>query len=242
MKNIIMTIMVVLVSFASASGAHLYVEDEGNITFSSLTAVNGYGSEVSNAIDIYLEESVLFSPTVAAVGFDAFPADTSFKFRFGIIPVSVYTCTSADWDEILGIEVVYTSGTAGKAYTVNQGVLDTDNAVTITDLLGGVDSAANLGELLAGKNSLAVFTKMGDVDADGYIQLDLGYPSTSPTDPQEFTPDDWDGQCYLIAQVSDPNLTGYSMSGSGFIAQVPEPATVCLVAIGGFGCLRRRLH
>ncbi|GAH46246.1 unnamed protein product, partial [marine sediment metagenome] len=138
MKNLILTLSMVVMFGLSMPvfGAQMYIAQEGNIVFAPLTPTAGYGSEVSdNLIDIYIH--MPFSPALTAVGFNAFPADTDYKFRFGLIQEGDYTGTSADWDSILGMEVVYTSGTAGKAYTVVNGVMDTDNAVTITDLLGG---------------------------------------------------------------------------------------------------------
>jgi len=236
MRNLTVALAVVLLISVVARGSTIMAE--GSLSF-AVTPTGGYGGDISNLVEIYLGEFIHTGPLLGAVGFASFPADTSYKFQFGLIPANQYTGTAEDMNKMLGIQVVYAGGTAGKVYPVVKGVTDPDGSVTITDILGGVDASVTITDILGGVDSLVVFTSEGDYDADGYLTASVGYPDGPLSTSLPYDPEEWAGGAYLVAQVFDPNLTGHTLTGSGFFSGVPEPSTLILLVAGSIVLLYR---
>lgn len=228
-KLVIGCVVTLFVAQAIAMASGL-VMDETSLSF-SLTPIGGYDSYVGGGGNIAIDGGDEFIKLLLGFGFNQFPADTGYKVQFGLIPVSQYTGTSADWNKTLGIEVSYQSGTTGKAYTTVKGLYDPDNSVTITDILGGVDGSVTITDILGGVDALVLLTDY-EISIGDVLDVSRGYGGT-PSGYQTYNPADYVGQAYLIAQVLDPGLTGVSISGSGVAGVVPEPATLLLFGLGG---------
>jgi len=232
-----LVIACVVTFFATQAMATGLVINETSLNF-SLTPVGGYDSYIDGSGSIAIDGGDEFIPLLLGFGFNQFPADTGYKVQFGLIPVSQYTGTSADWNKTLGIEVSYQSGTDGKAYANVKGLYDTDKSVTITDILGGVDASVTITDILGGVDACILYTdyaiSIGDV-----LNVRMGKDGT-PSGYQTYNPTEWVGGAYVIAQVLDTGLTGVSISGSGVAGVVPEPATLLLLGLGGIALRKKR--